>query len=196
MFSNISGSRNTVIGAFALNNNISGNNNLALGDSAGYSSLGSNNIYIGHSAGANETGSNTFYIGNGPANTILYGDLTSRRILLGNANPTGFVFPGNRTLYVMGGILADSLRIALTGTWSDYVFENDYQLRPLSEVETFIRANRHLPDIPSADEVKEKGIELSAINAKLLAKVEELTLYVLAQQKQIDELKKQLNLKK
>lgn len=63
--------------------------------------------------------------------------------------------------------------------WSDYVFGPDYKVRPLAEVAAFIKANHHLPDIPSEAEVKEKGVSLGDMQSKLLAKIEELTLQLI-----------------
>jgi len=77
------------------------------------------------------------------------------------------------------------------GSWPDYVFAPDYRLRPLLELEQFIQQNKHLPEIPSAQEIEENGIDLGAMQSKLLLKIEELTLYILDLQKQIDELRKQ-----
>ncbi len=65
--------------------------------------------------------------------------------------------------------------------WSDYVFRPDFRLRPLSEVNAYIQQHHHLPDIPSEAEVKEKGYSVSEMQAKLLAKVEELTLHLIRQ---------------
>jgi small-conductance mechanosensitive channel len=70
--------------------------------------------------------------------------------------------------------------------WADFVFEKDYKLRSLNEVETFIQENRHLPDIPSEEEVKEEGISIGEMNARLLRKVEELTLYLIQQKKALE----------
>lgn len=89
-----------------------------------------------------------------------------------------------------GQVRTKSLTVTLTG-WSDFVFDDGYRLPTLSEVENYINSKRHLPDIPSAKEVEENGVDLGEMNAKLLQKVEELTLYVIDLQKQIDELKKQ-----
>jgi len=75
-------------------------------------------------------------------------------------------------------------------SWYDHVFYPDYQLRPLDELETFIKENNHLPEIPSAKEVEENGLDLGEMQGKLLLKIEELTLYIIQQQKEIDELKK------
>ena len=72
--------------------------------------------------------------------------------------------------------------------WFDHVFANDYKLRPLREVEQFIKANSHLPEIPSAAEVNEKGYDMGEMQGKLLMKIEELTLYIIQQQKMIQTL--------
>jgi len=77
-------------------------------------------------------------------------------------------------------------------TWPDYVFRPGYYLMPLTEVEEFIEEKGHLPNVPSEEEVAENGQSLGEMNQVLLEKVEELTLYLIEQQKQIDELKAQL----
>ena len=69
------------------------------------------------------------------------------------------------------------------------MFEQDYNLLPLSEVEQYIKQNNRLPNVPSAAEVEEEGVNLGEMNAVLLQKVEELTLYIIDLQKQMDELK-------
>lgn len=111
------------------------------------------------------------------------------KLQVGNVSNT----PGDYSIYAGGGILTEKIRVAKIGTsdWADYVFENGYKLMPLKELEVFIQTNRHLPNIPSSQEVAEHGIDLAQINAKLLGKVEELTLHLIEQQKQIDDLKKQ-----
>ena len=72
----------------------------------------------------------------------------------------------------------------------DYVFNKNYKLMPLNKVADYVKENKHLPDVPSAADVKKEGIDLGSMDAKLLKKIEELTLYVIQQQKQIDELQK------
>ena len=72
--------------------------------------------------------------------------------------------------------------------WADYVFKDTYVLAPLNEVETFIAANGHLPNVPSEKEVTEKGVNLGEMDAILLRKIEELTLYILEANKRIEEL--------
>lgn len=79
---------------------------------------------------------------------------------------------------------------ALGCYWYDHVFYPDYKLRSLNELEDFIKQYNHLPEIPSAKEVEENGLDLGAMQGKLLLKIEELTLYIIQQQKEIEELKK------
>ncbi len=97
--------------------------------------------------------------------------------------------PDNK-LDVLGIIRANEV-IVETG-WADYVFADDYQLDDLSKVETFIRENKHLPNVPSAAEIQDKGAHVSALMTKMMEKIEELTLYTIKQQKEIDALKVQL----
>ncbi len=87
-------------------------------------------------------------------------------------------------LAVNGRIHTKEVKVDLIG-WPDYVFENDYNLPTLEEVEQHIQENGHLQNIPSAEEVKENGILLGEMNAKLLQKIEELTLYTIQQEKKI-----------
>jgi hypothetical protein len=190
LLQNNTGNNNTGIGYDALSSSKTGNENVALGDSAGFSSLGSGNIFIGHKAGMLETGDQKLYIGNNAAKTIIYGDLNTGQILLGRPDATGYGFKGTRTLNVMGGILADSVRVALSGTWADYVFADDYPLMSPEDLSSFIKQHRHLPGIPTQQEVEKEGISLGETNIKLLEKIEELTLYMLNQQEQIREVKK------
>ena len=91
-------------------------------------------------------------------------------------------------LTVNGRIASTEVKVeAINGP--DYVFKEDYQLKSISEVEDFIQANNHLPGIPSAKEMAKNGVQLGEFNMLLLQKIEELTLYAIEQQKQIDKLK-------
>lgn len=100
---------------------------------------------------------------------------------------------GTYKLYVKDGILTERVKVAVKGTpqWADYVFDSNYKLMPLAQVENFILANKHLPDVPSAEQVVKEGIDVAEMDALLLKKVEELTLYIFDLQKQIDNLKKE-----
>ncbi|MCS3868448.1 hypothetical protein J3D55_001364 [Chryseobacterium ginsenosidimutans] len=93
----------------------------------------------------------------------------------------------NYIFYVRKGIKAEQIKVEnpATNGWADYVFKKDYQLRSLEEVEKHIVDKGHLPNIPSASEVEKDGINLGEMDAKLLEKIEELTLYSIEQNKQI-----------
>ncbi|MCC6689936.1 MAG: hypothetical protein IT235_00240 [Bacteroidia bacterium] len=80
-------------------------------------------------------------------------------------------------LSVDGKIVASSCYITTTG-WADYVFDSDYELPKLERIENFYKTNKHLPEIPTEKEVKEKGINVAEMNILLLKKIEELTLYI------------------
>lgn len=77
-------------------------------------------------------------------------------------------------------------------TGADFVFGKDYNLRPLNEVNAYIQQNQHLPEIPSAKEMQENGVNMNELQIQLLQKVEELTLYIIQQEKEIQELKNQI----
>jgi hypothetical protein len=93
-------------------------------------------------------------------------------------------------LHVAGTIGAEEVIVSSTG--ADYVFEPGYRLMPLSEVAAYIARNHHLPDVPSAKEVQEKGAGLGDMQAKLLAKVEELTLHMIRLEKDNEELRRKV----
>jgi hypothetical protein len=99
-------------------------------------------------------------------------------------------------LTVKGTVTTNQLKIVTTNFWPDFVFSKDYKLPSLHEVKHHIQENNHLPGIPTETEVKENGIEVGEMQAKLLQKIEELTLYVIQQQETIDELKTEMNLLK
>jgi hypothetical protein len=86
-------------------------------------------------------------------------------------------------LAVNGTIQAKKVKVTTSG-WADFVFEKNYVLKPLSEVEAFIIANKHLPEVPSASEVANNDLDLGEMNKVLLQKVEELTLYLIAMEKE------------
>lgn len=117
--------------------------------------------------------------------------LAERIRVINNGNVgIGTISPTER-LSVNGNIRAKKV-IATQIGWSDYVFNDDYKLRPLSEVAQYIKTNKHLPEIPSAKEVEEKGIDLGDNQALLLKKIEELTLYMIEMKKQNDSQQKQI----
>lgn len=87
-----------------------------------------------------------------------------------------------------GLLRARKIRIDLE-TWADYVFEPHYQLMPLNELKTYVAAEKHLPGVPTAAEVEEEGIDLGEMNQVLLEKIEELTLYVIELNEEVEKLK-------
>lgn len=95
-------------------------------------------------------------------------------------------------LSVDGKIICEELRVQLSGAWPDYVFQDQYQLPSLQMVENFIRTQKHLPGIPTAAQIEKEGLDMGDMQKRMMEKIEELTLYVIQQQKEIDLLKKQL----
>ncbi|RBL94004.1 hypothetical protein DF182_16115 [Chitinophaga flava] len=92
-------------------------------------------------------------------------------------------------LAVAGSMIAERVVVKNYQNWPDFVFAKNYQLPSLQEVEAYVNTHQHLPGIPSAAAVKEKGIDLEEMNSKLLQKVEELTLYLIQLDKENKELK-------
>jgi hypothetical protein len=155
--------------------------------------LGNNDWGIEHSSQLTETefygmglrikdnSSNGFYIRDGVSNQMRM-VIRNGNVGIGTSNPS-------HKLSVNGTIRSKEV-IVQTG-WSDFVFYDDYNLMPLSEVEKFVKENKHLPEIPSEREVEENGVELGTISSKLLQKIEELTLYMIDQDKRIEKLEKE-----
>jgi len=96
-------------------------------------------------------------------------------------------------LAVNGKILCEELKVKLYNEWPDYVFSKNYPLPSLPETDRYIRENGRLPGVPSAQEMKENGMNVGEMNALLLKKVEELTVHLIAMQKEMEELKAKLS---
>lgn len=96
-------------------------------------------------------------------------------------------------LFVKKGILSEDYSVAPIASWADFVFNPTYQLKPLKELEEYIKTNEHLPDVPSEDKVAKEGYSQHELNKILLQKIEELTLYIIAQQKEINSLKDRIS---
>jgi hypothetical protein len=203
------GNENAFFGSSTGSKNSSGSNNTYLGFGAGKNNDGSGNVFVGSNAGpsANQLGStlsNTLFIDNSiNTNPLIWGDFAADQLKLngkvaigGNSTtafgtiPTtvGGVNISGYTLFVKGGLLTEEIRVALPTTWADYVFAKDYDLKPLSEVEEFIAQNNHLPNVPSAAQIKEEGINVAQMARIQQEKIEELTLYIIAQNKRIEAL--------
>jgi len=123
--------------------------------------------------------------------------LNQGNILFNNTGKVGInmgavAIPSGVQFAVNGKINCKEVEVTLTG-WSDHVFKSGYTLKSLSEVETYINENKHLPDVPSEAEVLQKGNNLGQMDAILLQKIEELTLYVIQLKKENDQLKDKVN---
>lgn len=110
--------------------------------------------------------------------------------------PNGFIgigtFDPQNLLDVKGTIRATEVLVQSVDQFADFVFDPNYKLLPLTEVNSYVKSNKHLPGIPSANEVKENGINLTEMQVKLLQKIEELTLYSIKQQEEIQLLKSEI----
>lgn len=111
--------------------------------------------------------------------------LMQGKVGIGTLNPTD-------KLSVNGNIRAREIKVD-NGNWPDYVFEPSYVSSSLMDVERFIKENKHLPEMPSAKEVNENGVSLGEMNAKLLKKIEEMTLYMIEQHKRLDKLQAEVD---
>ena len=116
----------------------------------------------------------------------------------GNMKTSGYILIGTTSLpsvdaklAVDGAIYSRKVKVTQTG-WADYVFHATYRLRPLSEVEQYIQQYQHLPEVPSAADVEKDGIDLGDNQATLLKKIEELTLYLIEQNKKLETLEKEM----
>ena len=115
----------------------------------------------------------------GPSNIYHLGNVAIGRTDI----PSGFNFA------VDGKIISKEVKVSLD-EWADFVFEPDYELMPLEKLESYINFNNHLPSFPSENKVIEEGLNLGEMDAKLLQKIEELTLYLIEQNKRIKKLEK------
>jgi hypothetical protein len=103
--------------------------------------------------------------------------------------------PDGYRLYVEQGILTEKVKVAVknSANWADYVFADNYPLSKLTDVETFVKQNKHLPNMPSAEEMVKNGLDVATMDAKLLEKIEELTLYMIQMQKENVRLQKEMD---
>lgn len=136
--------------------------------------------------------------GTGQIGTNIHAPVNLIQFRLNSSNNKAQVWIGKKpttgshtdfSLAVDGKLVANSVYVTLQGNWADHVFEDNYQLSSLKEVEAFYKSNHHLPGIPSAEKLKETGLNLEDMNTLLLQKIEELTLHLVRQEKEIESLK-------
>ncbi len=120
---------------------------------------------------------------NGGGNSYIKGRLAVK----GTDIPAGYDFA------VDGKAIMEEVKVKMSGSWPDYVFAPEYELKSLKETESFITENHHLPNMPSAEEVAENGISLGEMNRLLVEKVEELTLYLLEIKSENEDLSNRLS---
>jgi hypothetical protein len=126
------------------------------------------------------------YIGNPTFNS----NYLSVNLLTGGVG-IGTTAPGSFRLAVEGKIGAREVRVTSTTPWPDYVFGSQYQLPSLQSLKDYIKNNSRLPNMPSANEVKENGIELGDMNTRIVEKLEELTLYIIELNAKMEKLEKE-----
>ncbi|UPK72822.1 hypothetical protein [Chitinophaga filiformis] len=139
--------------------------------------------------------------GTAPAPDIVFGQRISggawgeaMRIRANGSVAIGTIDPGTSKLAVEGTITARRIKVTQATTWPDFVFDAEYKLPPLHEVEAYVKVNKHLPGVPSAVEVAKDGQDVGEMNKILLQKIEELTLHLIEQEKKIAAQQEQINL--
>lgn len=153
----------------------------------------------------NSTGFDIFYDG-GPDKLVFEGfsgttsqgqhmtiDFNTGNVGIGTSADAAQNLASGFKLSVNGKIASEEILVDLSNSWPDYVFKKDYKLRTLPELENFIDDKGHLPGLPAAADVQDVGIELGEMNRVLVEKIEELTLYILEQEKRITQLEAKVN---
>ena len=199
LYANVTGNSNTASGYAALYNLSAGSLNVAYGFQAGrylasgssYNTRGSSSVFLGsYTKAQDSTDSNEIVIG---YNAIGAG---SNSVVLGNTSITKTVLRGNvgigtsnpqSALAVNGTVTAQKVKVTLTG-WPDYVFDSTYQLPGLDRMMAYVSAKGHLPGMPSAREIASQGLDMGAMLRIQTEKIEQLLLYIVHQQKQMQEL--------
>jgi hypothetical protein len=191
-------------GAFTENMRIKGNGRVGIGTNAPAYKLHVNNV--GEGIGIVHTNDAGIKIGtfinsiagwfgtfsNHPMvlcvnNSFALGITADRRFQFGTTD-----IPAGYKMSVDGNIICTDVVVLPTSSWPDYVFKSDYRLKPLHEVETFIQANGHLPNIPKASDIDNKALALGNMSKLQMEKIEELTLYMIEMNKNLIETNKRL----
>ena len=150
----------------------------------------STSAFDGTAAFAGTTHISHFNYGTAEDTYIRGGKDNGRVFLADNAGGAVGIGTYNTGLYklAVGGSIHGNEVVVETG-WADFVFAKDYKLPSLIEVEKYIKANNHLPEIPSAEEIQTNGLKVGEVQTKMMQKIEELTLYIIEMKKEIEALK-------
>lgn len=194
----LSNSQNDSYGIFSITYGSNAGNRIGIGSFTSYGTKIECGIYSmtqGSGGGATVFPSedrSAYFIG--PTETVARNDnekifIINRR----NLNEAGFGTDVFR-IYGDGRVFATEINVKLASQFPDYVFASDYKLMPLTEVRNYITTNKHLPNMPTAETVANEGMNLGEMNKVVVEKLEELTLYILQQQAEIDALKQELEL--
>lgn len=170
---------NQFVNIASFKNNAAGNTWLLVGNNTGQVNLGVGTITQG---GYIWTSSGKFFIGDDGSPVLYVDKMSNGNVGIGTSDTKGY------KLAVNGDAVFAKAVVKLPGLWPDYVFRSTYRLRSLSEVEEYIKQYHHLPEVSSAEEVKKNGLDLGDNQATLLKKIEEMTLYMIEQNKKILEL--------
>ena len=157
----------------------SSNSCISVANNAGQVNLGIGSI-TPHAYIWSQTGN--LFIGNDGDPTLFVSGMAHGDVGIGTTDTKGY------KLAVNGNAVFNKVVVKPTINWPDYVFHANYSLRPLSEVEQYLKQYHHLPEVPTAEEVEKNGLDVGDNQATLLKKIEELTLYVIEQNKRIEAL--------
>lgn len=156
----------------------------------GFNAGRSNGVWYTRGDGANNGGAVIYSSVNG---TIYFANLNSKGISSTTFTEEEITNSINFRICSNGITYAKEINVTLSG-WPDYVFSKEYSLPDLNDLEAYVKENNHLPNVPSEKEVMENGVNIGQMNAILLQKIEELTLYLIEQQKTINELCDKVNM--
>ncbi|HEY1216412.1 MAG TPA: Ig-like domain-containing protein, partial [Bryobacteraceae bacterium] len=163
-------------------------------DAMGYSALATANFtveslnYFWSTTGNIATGADTSFVGTVDTNRLAFRTNNIERMSILGDGTIGIGTKDTKgyTLAVNGKAIFTKVVVKPNGSWPDYVFRKDFHLPSLPELERYVRTHQHLPGIASEQEVKAGGIDVSHQEAALLKKVEELTLYLIEQNKKLE----------
>lgn len=117
------------------------------------------------------------------------------QIVIGDIDPNTCptALTNSHKVVVNGSLISTGMKVAnyCSANWADYVFTDDYKLKTLSETESYIKENKHLPNVPSSQEIEENGLDIAEMQAKQMEKIEEITLHLIAMDKKIQALEKE-----